>query len=97
MKAKKLGPSELADELGKIKARIKDLQELQDAMRNALLEEGVEEAHGKLFRVRVDREKPWTNVDYKGLLESLEVEISPQKKAKYTKRGTSIAVYVTAR
>lgn len=88
---KTLKPETIADKLGQLKAQIADLEKTETELKKQLLESGVEEAIGKLFRVSVATFEKAT-VDYKQLVADLEVPESKLKKYTTVKDQTRISV-----
>lgn len=66
-----MNPQKIADELGKVRAEIANLEARQNELKKALLDLGVDEVEGKLFRVTVSKFQVKV-VDYKGLIDYLK-------------------------
>lgn len=86
--------SAMADALGKIKAKIADLEEQEESLKDAIKLSGADEIDGNLFHVTVSRFDK-KHVDYKGLLEVLDV---PKRTLnKYTTYKPQVSVNVSSR
>ena len=59
------------DRLGKIKAKMADLKNEEDELKNQLLAEGISKAEGQLFRVSISRSS-CTKTCWKAVAEKLE-------------------------
>ena len=82
------------DNLGKLKAKIATLQAEYDAIKNTLVEMGIDEAEGKLFKVTVSTFDA-SRVDYKAIVE--KVGCSSQMLTANTSHSTQTRVSVKAR
>lgn len=87
-------PTTLVDQLGRVKAKIAALELEEGSLRQLLIDSGVDEAEGRLFRATVVT-TGYTKVDYKGLLE--ELKPSARMLAKYTEVNDRTTVKVVSR
>lgn len=100
---KTLDAARIVDELGKVKAKIAELQEAEKALRNELVESDLDEADGKLFHASITRTFV-TKTDYKTILaetENLLTEPQHKKLDRIVKQNTTederVTVKITSR
>lgn len=82
------------DELGKLQAKIADLQAKAEALKVPLLSAGLDAVDGRLFHATVSRFIA-KQVDYKSLLTRLKA--SARLVSSYTQEAERVCVRITAR
>lgn len=65
--------STIVDKLGEIKARVSALQKEEKALREALVETGLTEVNGKLFRATVSMHSPAARTNWRAVADEFEI------------------------
>lgn len=87
-------PADIADALGEVKARQKELKDIQIGLERYLKAQGLTEADGTKYRVTVSYGIITARVDYRAIVDKLGT--SRQMLAAHTKRNVSDRVSVKA-
>ena len=90
----RLKPGTIVDKLGAVKAQVAELKKKEDSLRQCLIDSGITEVEGKLFRGSVSTYSQ-NRIDYAALLEYLTVDAKTI--AKYTYGVDQVRVKVSAR